>query len=309
MKDVTYEGIKKRYPHTPLPEKIRGFFQLIRPFTLLPAFLTGVFGFLIALSYYHIFMFWKSYLSLIILSSLSLMFAQAFAQVLNQVVDVPIDIINKGYRPIPSGVISEKEALETSITFLLLSLLLAFFVNPLFLGFITLELLISYLYNCEPFRLKKYLWVNTMGLAFARGFLPFPMMWSVIGVGVNNLTPWLLGGFAFLWVFFGQNFKDFSDVKGDKEYGIKTLPTVYGVGESLKILQIVSFLPFLYLSFIIAFDLVPVGLLVLFVLGYFAIVMVTQSDVELKRMENTLSWVCFYVGIILIYILILIVYL
>lgn len=309
MVDLTYEGIKKCYPHVPIPEKVKGYFQLVRPFTLLPPLTAGIFGTLIALAYYHIFMFWKFYTTIIICASLSLMFMQAFGQVSNQIADVEIDKINKAYRPLPSGILSRNEALILLFVFLGLTLITACFVNPLFLCFSCIGLFVSYAYNFEPLRLKKHLWVNTLGLAFSRGFLPFPMTWSAIGIGVNNPIPWLLGGFAFLWVFFGQNFKDFPDVKGDSEHGIRTLPTVYGVEESLKILQILSLLPFIYLSFIIAVDWVPVKLLILFVLGYFAIVMVTQSNVELRRLENTTSWVCFYVGIILIYILTLLVYL
>lgn len=308
MTKLTYEGIKKRYPRTPLPEKIRGYFQLIRPFTLAPAIIAGIFGVSIALAYYHIFIFWESYLSITILASLSLMFTQAFGQVMNQVMDVDIDTVNKKYRPIPSGLISVDEALVTSLVFVGLALLTATFVNPLFLTFIGIGLFMGYAYNCEPLRLKKRLWVNVAGLAFSRGLLPFPMMWSAIGVGVGEPIPWLLGGFAFLWVCFGQNTKDFPDIEGDREYGMKTLPVVYGKTGALRIMQVLSLFPFLYLSFVVALEWLPVRMLVLFVLAFLAVVMVTQNDVELKKMENTTSWVCFYLGLMLIYILSLLVY-
>ena len=306
---LTYEGIRERYPHVPLPEKIRGYFQLIRPFTLLPALVVGFFGFLVALAYYNIFIFWKSFLKVIILSSLSLMFVQAFGQVLNQSMDIEIDTINKDYRPIPSGIISRKEAIATSLLFVILATFTALFVNTLFLAFTLIGLFLAYAYNCEPIRLKKRLWLSVLCLGLSRGLLPFPMMWSAIGTGIWVTVPWLLGGFAFLWVFFAQNFKDFPDVEGDKKYGIKTLPIVYGKSGALRIMQILSFFPFLYLSFVTACGLLPIKMLALYVLGYLAIIMLTQNDVKFEKMENNVSWILFYVGLMLIYIISFLVYL
>lgn len=305
MTKLAYEGIKKRYPRTPLPEKIRGYFQLIRPFTLLPAFVVGIFGTLTALAYYNLVGFglaWQ-FLPLIILASLSLMSTQAFGQVLNQIEDVHVDIINKPYRPIPSGIITENEAMGVAIAFFLTAALTAVFVNLIFLTLIIIGLFMGYAYNCEPLRLKKRLWINIIGLSFSRGLLPFLMMWSVIGLGLFDPTPWVLGGFVFLVVLFGQNFKDFPDIEGDEKYGMRTLPVIYGRSGALKILSILALLPFTYLFGAIGLGLLSSSFLLLCVLLPIFWVMFTYDEVELRWMENSLAWVLFYISLGLCYVL------
>ena len=95
------------------PNKVAGFVQLSRPFTLIaPA--SGVFaGGLMALAFYGRLGGIGSRMDLIfILGIASLLYAMinSASNALNQVTDLEIDRINKPSRPIPSGVITVREA-------------------------------------------------------------------------------------------------------------------------------------------------------------------------------------------------------
>lgn len=295
-------GITKRYPHIPFSERIRAFIQLVRPFTLLPALIAGTLGILICLAYYGVLEFGASVWLIIVLAALSLMLVQAFGQVLNQYADVGIDAINKPYRPIPSGFVSPREALAVAVVFGFAAIFLSFLINDVFALFCVAGLFMGVAYNLEPLRLKKRLWVNLVSLAFSRGLLPFVMMWSVFGDLLDSL-PWVLGGFAFLVALFGNGFKDFPDIKGDKKFHMRTLPVVFGERSAIRIMGILAVFPFMYLLVMEGFGFLSTPFLSFFLLVPIFLVMLHDYDYRVPFMENSLSWVCFYVCLGLCYII------
>ena len=103
-------------------QRIKGYFDLIRPFTLLAPIIVSI-CIMIASFFYNgknddlFSICWNT----IIPASLTLAILNGASNALNQVTDVAADKISKPYRPIPSGVISPGEAKTASIWSLLQS--------------------------------------------------------------------------------------------------------------------------------------------------------------------------------------------
>ena len=116
--------------------RFSAYLALIRPFTLLAPFFGGVTGGLTALAYTGnlSFDFWT--LLPLVLGGLALVVLNSASNAFNQIYDVEIDRINKPYRPLPAGQLSNREALVFSLVLYILSGLLALLVSTVFLLFV-----------------------------------------------------------------------------------------------------------------------------------------------------------------------------
>jgi 4-hydroxybenzoate polyprenyltransferase len=139
-------------------------------------------------------------------------------------------------------------------------------------------------------------------MAVSRGLLPFIAVWSAFAYPFE-LKPWLLGSIAFLWVFAFQVTKDIPDVEGDRMYGIRTLPVVYGVKKTVSFVKWASLLPFLPLALYIWLGMLPHQYLLLLSLVAVRQVGVWGFERKTEILENTISWNMFYIGLGLIFIL------
>ena len=153
----------------------------------------------------------------------------AFA--INDYFDYEIDKINERKdRPIVSGLISRKTALITAIISIILVILLSTLLNFVSLILIYINILIYYLYSVV---LKKHLFIKNILIALS--YL------STIFLGAliidSHLEP-LIIYFAIMGFIVGlanEIMFDIADVKGDKEKGIKTIPTEFGVKRAAEI--------------------------------------------------------------------------
>jgi chlorophyll synthase len=262
------------------------FLELGRPFTMLSAFLVGVFlGLIVDAG-------WSSILLGLLFSA-----AQGFGQAVNQITDVEIDRINKPYRPIPSGRITPEKAMDYALIYYGLGLL---FSIPLGVrGYISYLLVsfFAFFYSAKPLRMKEAgAWSSLIWQALSRGFLPPVIAAFIFKANYGIIT---LSVLAFMWVLALQSTKDFGDIEGDKKQGVKTLPIVYGVDGARKIM---SFLILSYTLVLLLFisrglipktlaGLVPVALLALYGVGYSS------------PTENNFGWNLFYIGLALHYVL------
>jgi 4-hydroxybenzoate polyprenyltransferase len=278
-------------------ERILAWGHLLRPFTLIAPFIAVFFGVIIQLSAYNDLNLFVGNLGLIIFAALILASAQAVGQILNQLEDIEVDKINnKGYRPVIAGLISKGEAEAVSWILSIFAILGSFAINISYGFFISLFLLFGVLYNLEPFRVKKRLWINTGSLAISRGLLPFPAAWCILG-NIFDLTPWLLGSIAAIWVLAWQNTKDLNDVEGDRKFGIIT-PAVYHAKTTLNnIMAILSLFTFLVLAIYLYVDLLPIEMVALFILaiptGWMAYKMYANR-IAPSSLENNELWATFY---------------
>lgn len=222
--------------------------------------------------------------------------AQACGQCLNQYADVELDRVVKPYRPLPNGLVSKKEALGISLLLAIFAIGTAFIVSDFFVLVVLTTVFFAVIYSNASFSPRRIHPILNIGwLAFSRGFLPMIGTWSVYG-SLNQ--GWRYALLAFLWVFGFQSSKDVSDIDGDRQFGIKTVPVVYGTRGLLTLMVVCTILYSIfafYVSYLMLL-LVPLGLLAI---------------VTTKRMsnitENTVSWFLFYAGLALIYVLMFII--
>jgi len=286
---LNYEGIRKGYPRLRRQfGKLAAYIQLCRVFTLMAPLLAGIFGVLTPvkeITFQHLYT--------AIYVGITLALAQATGQVLNQYADVELDKIIKGYRPIPSGLVSREEALGISWLLAIFAVGRAFTISTFF-GLVVLTcLFFAVFYSLLPFSPRKiHPLANVSWMAFSRGFLPMFAVWSVFG---TLDYAWIYSVLAFIWVMGFQSSKDVPDVDGDNKFGIKTIPESYGLKGlvvSMAICTIIYGVTSLYFKRYVMLSILPLGALAIF-----------TTNKQSRLTENTYSWTSFYVGLGLIYVL------
>ena len=239
-----------RYPgwRVGLSRKIGAYIEMIRPFTLLAPLFGGLGGSLLALFSTEFEGFeWGT----LVYGIATLILLNAASNCMNASYDAHIDKINKPYRPIPKGLISRDEASSLAFALYGIAFIRAIFISIEFWALVMLITGITIYYSMPPIRLKKRLWVSNISIAFARGLLGFVAAWSIFGDPLDP-TPWVIGGIMFIYLVGATTSKDFTDMDGDRAYGMRTLPVVYGPKRAAIITG-----PF----FIIPFLLIPAGVL------------------------------------------------
>jgi 4-hydroxybenzoate polyprenyltransferase len=312
---------KDSYKKATYAPKVRGVIDLFRPFTLLAPLIGGTAAALMALaidplpkyadrfivngafvgpefSWSYPFMYWAFPLLELIIGVSALMLVNAGSNVLNQVYDFRIDKINKPYRPIPAKIITLNEARTVAWVVYLITLWRTTAVGSgAFLFLILIIMLITIFYSMPPLRFKKRLFISNLSIAFARGMLGFAAGWCIFGDPFNT-TPWLIGMIMGIYLIGAVTTKDFTDIKGDKKFGMRTLPVVFGKRKAITISA-----PF----FVIPFALIPIGiwrhhlipetinLIILAIWGVFIVLLLYKyADVPDKKFENTPVWLHMY---------------
>jgi len=285
---------------------LKAWFMLVRPFTLIAPFIAVLFGIILQLaSYNQLYLFWEHF-GLVMFASLALASAQAAGQIMNQIEDVEIDKANgKDYRPLASGEISIEKAQVLAWFFAIFAIMVGYAINIYYGSFMVIFILSGILYNIEPFRLKKRLWLNTGSLAISRGLLPLPAAWSVFG-NIADSTPWLLGSIMAVWVLAWQNTKDINDMEGDKKFGIITPVVYHGLRKMALIIALLSFFSFFLLAVYLETGLLSSNMATLFLLCIPTIWMLYKlfkMDFSRISLENNELWALFYLTLAGFYIL------
>jgi geranylgeranylglycerol-phosphate geranylgeranyltransferase len=152
----------------------------------------------------------------------------AGGNVINDYFDVAIDQVNKPRRALPSGRITQKNALFYAITLTLFGVAVALFINPICLGLATLNAALLVLYS---WKLKRSALVGNMLVGYLTG--------SVFLFGGAAVSAFFLPGMLFLSAMLAitsrEIVKDVEDLQGDKQAGASTLPIRYGVAPSLAV--------------------------------------------------------------------------
>ncbi len=240
----------ERYPgwRVGLSRKVGAYIELLRPFTLLAPLFGGLGASFLALVAVDFEGFsWPT----LIYGVATLMILNAASNCMNAAYDAHIDRINKPYRPIPRGLITRDEASSLAFLLYFIALFRAILISYQFFALVLLISIITIYYSMPPVRLKKRFWVNNLTIAFARGLLGFLAGWTIFG-DPTDPTPWVIGSILFIYLVGATTSKDFTDVEGDRKYGMRTLPVVYGPKRAALISG-----PF----FIVPFILIPISVL------------------------------------------------
>ena len=209
--------------------------------------------------------------AVIIIASLSAGFAAAAGNVINDIFDIEIDKLNRPSRPLPSKIISDKEAAVLYSVLVFLSLYLGYLVNNTALIITLIADAVLFVYS---FKLKTVpLLGNTViasltGLAFLYG-----------GVAVNNINyAFVPAVFAFLINFIREIVKDMEDIKGDIANNIRTFPVLKGYRSSKNLVLTLGII-------LIAATVYPYAVK-LYKIEYFIIVMISVNPLLIYSMKK-----------------------
>lgn len=282
---------------TSLKQKIKGYIDLIRPFTLLAPVIVSSCIVLASFFYNEQAGSLLSYLWTIVLpASFSLAILNGASNALNQVTDLKADKISKPYRPIPKGIISVKEGLSVSIIMYVLAFLLSIRINFMFVVFVSLIAVFTVTYSFPP-RLKDRLIFNQLWVGIPRGLLGILASWSVFGNPLDPL-PLAIGLIAMLFLIGGSITKDITDSEADKKAGTHTLVNTYGTKKAA-----VMALPFMFFPFALIPLLTETGILephlcfltLLAIPSYFIFRSMVTDRKKGTLLENTSSWALMYI--------------
>ena len=283
--------VKKRF----FSEHIRGYIDLLRPFTLLPPLIVSM-SIIVASLVYNNAEVGANWWVTVGNASLTVAMVNAASNALNQATDKEGDRISKPYRPIPRGIIKTDEAQSLSYILYLFALLRAVTINQWFGLFIFLIMVFTVLYSLPP-RTKKYLFFNQIWIAIPRGLFGILASWSVFGDPFQSL-PMVMGFFATIYLIGGTTTKDIVDVKADRMMGIRTLVNVFGIRRAAVISFPFLIIPFIGIPVFIDYGLIeqylwPLSGLMIGSLIVFYLMII--GDSESQTLENIHAWSVMYV--------------
>ena len=278
-------------------QKIKGYFDLIRPFTLLAPIIVSS-SIMIASFFYNgrsgdLYSIWWT---VIIPASFALAILNGASNTLNQVTDTESDKISKPYRPIPKGLITHREAKLISFILYVIAIAISLTINPMFCVLVLLIVVFSVTYSIPP-RFKDILFVNQIWIGIPRGFLGILASWSVFGNALEPL-PLTIGIIAMTFLIGGSITKDILDNEADKKTGTKTLVNKYGVKKAALMVLPFLFFPFAYIPILIDIGVLQSYLWMLTFLcipAYFIFHLMVKDAKKGCYLENTSSWTLMYV--------------
>lgn len=157
-----------------------------------------------------------------------------YTQTLNEYYDRDIDAINEPYRPIPSGAIPLPQVITQIWVLLIAGIALAFALDVWsghsFLTVTATAILgsfIAYIYSAPPLKLKQNGWLS--GYALGASYIALP--WCT-GHALFGELNWKIVVITVVYSLAGLGIaivNDFKSVEGDRQFGLKSLPVMFGV--------------------------------------------------------------------------------
>jgi len=170
------------------------------------------------------------------LAFVSFICAWMFCVLQNDIYDEKIDAISNKNRPFVSRDLSKEDMGVASKIFLVFTFLTAYASSHYVLFFVSLFLFVYFIYSNPPFRLKRFVILNSflVGLACLSVILAGFFLLNA-DQAFLSFSPGLV---LSIIIFFTAvtNIRDLKDVDGDKADGIKTLPVLIGLKKSQKLI-------------------------------------------------------------------------
>ncbi|MEO8236144.1 MAG: geranylgeranylglycerol-phosphate geranylgeranyltransferase [Flavobacterium sp.] len=237
--------------------------------------------------------------------------------IINDIMDQDVDTENKPQKVIVGKTITEGLAYNLYVVFTIIGVGIGFYLSRIIMrpNFVTVFILCAallYIYatNFKQIMILKNAIVASL-LAFSiiiiDLFMIFPatditnreQMHPVFSVIIDFAT------IAFILNFIREIVKDLEDTKGDNNQGIRTLPVVFGVSKTSKLIFVLSFVPvlsILYYVYNYLFQLqYATGYIFFFLVGpllYFIIkIWSAETKNDFHHLSNVLKFVIFF-GII-----------
>jgi len=283
--------IKSRF----LSKKFRGYFDLLRPFTLLAPFFVSMFIMFASLVYNNKFGEFPNWWVIIGQASLTLAFLNGASNALNQATDVESDKISKPYRPIPRGVVEREEAQSIAYILYLFGLLRAVTINVWFGVFVFLIMLFTVVYSLPP-RMKRFLFVNQVWIAIPRGLVAILASWSVFG-DPFDIVPLTIGLVALVFFIGAMTTKDIVDCEADRKTGTRTLINTFGIRKAAFISLPFLIIPFATIPIFVHYHIIDayfLPLTIFIIPSYFVFYLMLKQQ-RSETLENVQGWSLMYV--------------
>ncbi|MBI2079217.1 UbiA family prenyltransferase [Candidatus Micrarchaeota archaeon] len=238
---------------------------------------------------------------LLVLSLLVPVFSEMGSFALNDYLDVESDRINKRIdRPLVTGEINPKFAFYFSIISIVISVVLAYFIN--FYAFLIALIFngLAVLYNYE---LKDIALVGNIYIALTMA-IPF-IFGNFIYSNSLNTVVFIIAALGFLSGLAREIIKSVEDMEGDrKARGSRTLPIIIGEKNS-RYFAVVLFLVFLPLSILpfnfgLKFSVIPILLVSVADFGIIYLIkeIVTSGDKVVLKKARKLSLIVLFLGLL-----------
>ncbi|NTW50497.1 MAG: UbiA family prenyltransferase [Chlorobiales bacterium] len=179
-----------------------------------------------------------------------------FSQSVNDYYDRFLDKVNEPTRPIPSGRLSEKEAIWNWSIVGLLAVALGIWLGMQFegerryiiIGAIFVGLFFGYIYSAPPIKLKK----NVLTSAPAVGISYSLVTWLSGNALYRDIRPEIVA-MAVINMFMAMGLiflNDFKSVEGDRAGGLKSLPVMIGSRNTYLVAFIFVDIPFAWFVYL-----------------------------------------------------------
>ncbi len=188
---------------------------------------------------------------------ISMFFGSAFCFLINDIYDREKDLLNNKTRPVATGVIPLKVANSVAVLFAALLVTFSWYVNS-YAFFLSIAFLVG---------TAMYSYINAKTGLFANVIVALIAAGTQWGVAVIKPDPYLWASSMFLFFFTipREVLLDWLDIDGDKKWGKRSFPMNHSVTK-VKLLIATSLLV-CSLSMFYVFDLIPIGLSLIFFLA------------------------------------------
>ncbi|MGB9827704.1 MAG: geranylgeranylglycerol-phosphate geranylgeranyltransferase [Thermosphaera sp.] len=207
------------------------YFKMIRP---LNSFMSGL-GVVFSLLVFNSYRLNQHVLLLAVIGFTTGFTATAASMLVNDIVDIEVDRVNKPWKPLPSGRASVKAAWILTVVFSVVSVAVNIIAGPSLVVVTAAYLAIGLLYNF----MRKHWWSQFMVSASTTG----PIVYGYVASGLPReaLGFTILFTLTIFIVNTGREvLKAVQDIEGDKALGYETIPLKIGVPASIKILKACS---------------------------------------------------------------------
>jgi 4-hydroxybenzoate polyprenyltransferase len=192
--------------------------------------------------------------------------------IINDIYDYPIDKINKPEKTFINSLISERNAywLYILMNFLVVLSGIYFYIRTGWKAAYLYPIVGISMLWLYSYKLKKSVLLGNLTVALFCAFVPFMVyvpeatvafpeyeLLRNFQVGTTNIMYNIFAAyaaFAFLSTFYREIVKDIEDIDGDKMYGGRTLPIVFGVQTAKITALLVGFVLITFISFVIRWE-------------------------------------------------------
>ncbi|NTV02901.1 MAG: UbiA family prenyltransferase [Chlorobiaceae bacterium] len=218
-------------PRTGFVDKVKAHIELLDPVTwisVFPCLAGGVMASGAMQASFH------DYLLLFALFLLYGPLGTGFSQSVNDYYDLELDRVNEPTRPIPSGRLTESEAVWNWSIVLVVAVVLSSFIGLhiggqrgiVFVGSLITGLVVGFIYSAPPLKLKKNILLSAPAVGLSYGFITY-LSANALFSEIRPEVIWL----AILNFFMAMALiimNDFKSKEGDAKGGMKSLAVMIG---------------------------------------------------------------------------------